>query len=71
MARRTPHAPPSVGRVVLASGEEVIAERVDDDGVRIVVTSAGRKLAIAPDATVTVLVGQPVAPEPEDADGSR
>lgn len=65
-------AKPQPGRLVLAPGEEVLAERVDDDGIRVVVTSAGRKLAVAPDATVTVLVGPPLAAaKPEGADGTR
>ena len=59
MATRRPAAPEK-GVMVLAPDEVVLAERVDDEGDRIVVTSAGRKLAVAPDGKVTVLVGPPL-----------
>lgn len=41
----------------LGSGEVVLAQRTDDDGVTWVVTSAGRKIGIGLDGSISVTVG--------------
>lgn len=44
----------------LADGEEVVGQRLDDDGDLVVVTSFGRKLGISPDGWIVVLMGPPL-----------
>ena len=69
MAKRPAKALPV--EAFLEPSEEILAERIDAAGVRFVVTSHGRKVAVDPDGTLLLLVGPPLvlyvppAPGPE------
>lgn len=52
---------PAEADLPLDEGEEITAERLDEDGVLIVVTSFGRKIGISPDGFLSVLTGPDIA----------
>lgn len=67
-ARTTPPPTPAEPVIPLDPDEVVLGSRVDADGTRYVVTSAGRKVALVPGEAPVVVVGPPFTVHPEDAD---